>query len=172
MRLESDRKLLEERIESAMNIKKHNKIIGIVIAVVFDDANSVTVLAYPRVYTETWKEEASESEIEVALRTDVIQFVPNGINAESTYAVKPIEILYEEQFIDTQGNIFPVKDTVDESLYRSCNHNYVSGTEYWHTKNSDGSCKLTAYSTERCSKCDDVVRGNRLYEGNYDICPH
>ncbi len=172
MRLESDRKLLEERIESAMNIKKHNKIIGIVIAVVLMTLNSVTALAYPRVYTETCKEEESEEQIELELRADILQFVPNGINEESTYAVRPIEILYEEQFIDTQGNIFPVKDTVDENLYRSCNHNYVSGTEYWHTKNSDGSCKLTAYSTERCSKCDDVVRGNRLYEGNYNICPH
>ena len=55
MRLESNRKLLEERIESAMNIKKHNKIIGIVIAVVLMTLNSVTVLAYPRVYTETCK---------------------------------------------------------------------------------------------------------------------
>lgn len=55
MRLESNRKLLEERIESAMNIKKHNKIIGIVIAVVLMTLNSVTALAYPRVYTETCK---------------------------------------------------------------------------------------------------------------------
>ena len=155
-----------------MNIKKHNKIIEIVIAVVLMTLNSVTALAYPRVYTETCKEEESEEQIELELRADILQFVPNGINEESTYAVRPIEILYEEQFIDTQGNIFPVKDTVDENLYRSCNHNYVSGTTCRHTKNSNGSCVIIAYSTERCSKCGDVVRGNRLYETNYDICPH
>lgn len=172
MRLESDRKLLEERIESAMNIKKHNKIIGIVIAVVLMTLNSVTVLAYPRVYTETWKEEASESEIEVALRTDLIQFVPNGINAESTYAVKPIEILYEEQFIDTQGNIFPVKDTVDENLYRSCNHNYVSGTTCRHTKNSNGSCVIITYNAERCSKCNNILLGDVISEFKSTVCPH
>ena len=72
MSLESNRKILEERIKSAMNMKKHNKIIGIIVAVGLMMLNSVTVLAYPRVYTETWKGEVSEEEVELELEADLL----------------------------------------------------------------------------------------------------
>ena len=89
-----------------------------------------------------------------------------------TYAENQIKILYEEQFVDMQGNIFPVKDTVNESLYRGCNHNYVSGTAHKHIKNSDGSCRIITYNAERCSICGNILKSDIISEFKYTICPH
>ena len=80
--------------------------------------------------------------------------------------------MYDNQFTDTDGNIYPLQDTMTANVYGNCSHTYVSGTMQEHSKNSDGSCVLITYSAKRCSKCGHVVKGNVLSEFKYTTCPH
>lgn len=175
--LGKEAKKIEERIENAMNMKKWSGMAAMLTVAILVMVNSLTVLAYPEVYTETLKEDVPEEQIEQFLEADLCQFVSEEADEEEkkrdlTSWVKQIEVRYEQQFLDINGNIFPINDTTSESLYRSCSHNYVSGTIDRHKRNADGSCILTTYSAERCSKCGHVITGNRLYSINFDICPH
>lgn len=180
MGLKGEAERLKERIENAMNRKKWNKTTGLVIAITAILINSLTVFAYPEVYYEGNEGEVTEAQIEKSLNVDLNQFIPDNASEgelkrkDIAYEQKKekIIIMYDNQFTDTDGNIYPLQDTMTANVYGSCSHTYVSGTIQGHSKNSDGSCVLTTYSAKRCSKCGYVVKGNRLYEINYDICPH
>ena len=168
---------IEERMENAMRTKKWNSVAAMLLVIILTMINSVTVLAYPKVHTITQKEEVSEEIIEMELNGDSIQFVPDDASEEEAkkdrgYIVRQIQVRYEEQFTDIDGNIFPVNDIANENMYSSCSHTYVSGTVSIHNKNKDGSCTMTAFSSKRCSKCGNVIIGNRLHVTNFDICTH
>ncbi|MDE7246922.1 MAG: hypothetical protein K2N43_03450, partial [Lachnospiraceae bacterium] len=79
------------------------------------------------------------------------------------------EILYDRQFTDEEGNIYPVPEAVPQ---RGCDHTYESGKETRHNKNSDGSCVVTAYKAQRCTKCGTVKLGDYISSTHYAVCPH
>jgi len=53
-----------------------------------------------------------------------------------------------------------------------CKHNYLAAQVSHHNKNSDGSCTITYYSAKRCSKCGEIVVGDRIATMTYVNCPH
>ncbi len=175
---------IEERMENAMRMKKWNSVAAMLLVIVLTMINSVTVLAYPKVHTMTQREAVSEEIIKMELNGGSIQFVPDDASEEELkkdrgYILRQIQVRYEEQFTDIDGNIFPVNDITNENKYSSCSHTYVSGIRSMHTKLTscsacrlDEGCTLTAFYAERCSKCRDVIMGNRLFVANFDLCSH
>ena len=83
-----------------------------------------------------------------------------------------IEFLYEKQFIDSEGNIYPYSDEETVTTDRSCSHDFVSGTLAEHTKRSDGGCEIKQYHAQRCGICGYVIRGKRISVSTYTVCPH
>lgn len=164
-------------MENAMRMKKWNSVAAMLLVIVLTMINSVTVLAYPKVHTMTQREAVSEEIIKMELNGGSIQFVPDDASEEELkkdrgYILRQIQVRYEEQFTDIDGNIFPVNDITNENKYSSCSHTYVSGTSSKHSRNKDGGCTITTFSSKRCSKCGNVITGNRLYVVNFDICTH
>ncbi len=104
-------------------------------------------------------------------------FITKGAGEEErkkdiAYEYVSMEIRYEKQFIDEYGNIYQVKDDMGASVYGSCNHEYVSGTYTEHKKNANGSCTITQYSAQRCSKCGNTEKGDELAVFKFNACPH
>lgn len=161
-------KKLKERMDNLMSRKKWNKVVAGVLVTVLAFANSITVFAYRDVHQEVMPDDASQDEIEFTLTSDVFTFEPEGKSWEDIQTLGEPEILYDNQFIDEEGNIYPITDPVQ----RGCSHTYEWGTETLHHSNSDGSCEVRKYHSQRCSKCGLVVRGEWMSTNTYNPCPH
>ncbi len=98
------------------------------------------------------------------MHSDII-FVPKGIEQQVIYFET---ILYDYQFVDEEGNIYPIEENV--SAMADCEHNYVDGVTMTHLKYASGGCKVTYYEAERCTKCGDVVRGDYICTMISDVC--
>lgn len=158
-----------------MNRKKCSKAAVWITAVLVTMVNSITVFAYPEINTVSGEWESVEEAEEFINNPGM--FITDGADEEErkkdiAYEYVNMEIRYEKQFMDEYGNIYQAKDDMGASVYGNCSHEYVSGTYTEHKKSSDGSCTVTQYSAQRCIKCGDVKKGNRLSVTNYDMCPH
>lgn len=166
---------IKERMDNLMKKKRWNRFAAVVLVMALTFANSMTVFAYRDTFHETAPEGTSQEDIERALESETFLFVPDGTSAEErqkyTLLQQP-EIRYDIQFADEEGNIYPVMEEKNASTYGSCSHTYVSGTATKHNKNSDGSCEIIMYSAQRCSKCGNIVWGEKINVVRYDVCPH
>ena len=175
MNFKGEMKRLSERMENAMNRKKCSRAAVWITAVLVTMVNSITVFAYPEINTVSGEWESVEEAEEFINNPGM--FITDGADEEErkkdiVYEYVNMEIRYEKQFMDEYGNIYQVKDDIGASVYGICSHEYVSGTITEHNKNADGSCTVTQYSAQRCSKCGDVKKNNRLVVMNCDSCPH
>lgn len=165
-------KRVKERMDNLMRKKKWNRFAAgtLVAALIF--ANSMTAFAYRDGYNEVAPEDMSEEEIEFALESDVVLFThKEAVGEVFSEFDEPDgeEILYDNQFTDEAGNIYPVPDA---EPHGSCDHNYEPGVQTRHNKNSDGSCDVRKYNAERCSKCGTVKIGEFISSYHYAVCPH
>lgn len=168
----SNMRRVKERVDNLMRKKKWNRFATgtLVAALIF--ANSMTALAYKDGVNEFVPEDASQEHIEEVLQSDTFLFAPDGISEETKIDLEDeeetIELLYDRQFVDEEGNIYYIPDEEPHG----CDHDYVSGTEYRHNSNSDGSCVVTKYKAQRCSKCGTVIQGDLISRTYYPVCPH
>lgn len=168
-------KKLKERIENLMKRRKWNKVAAGILVTVLAFANSMTVFAYRDVVQQEVPEGTSAEDIEEILHRNSLVFVPDGVDVDVEQMLaqqdtaENIVIQYDRQFVDTEGNIYPIPDA---GVYRGCTHDYVSGTEIGHTKHSDGGCLVVVYSSKRCSKCGYIVQGDEISRTYYKVCPH
>lgn len=163
----------EERIRTIMrksNRSRKTKVLSGMLMAVMIFANSLTVFAYPQVdRIEKGEDCTSQEEFYVPGEERECVFVPDGMNSE--YNVDVV-ILYEKQFVDEEGNIYPVEDMIE--TYASCTHYFVPGTLQEHEKHADGSCTTYVYEAQRCMKCRLVLKGALIPTStvSYVQCPH
>lgn len=156
---------LYERIEWIMKCGKEKKQLNGILSALLVCAlvllNSITVLAYeevsvvPAVFVEDMK----------SIRMSDVEFTPTGEIDSFTDIV-----LYDEQFVDENGNIYPVNEKAH--TYANCNHTYISGTYKQHNKNSDGSCTMTYYESQYCTKCGNCIIGKQISQATFTQCVH
>lgn len=168
---------IKERIENLMNKKRWSRAAAVTLVAALTLANSMTVFAYKDTFHRELHEDASQEEIEMAVQNDTFTFVPEESDAEVTLEFKESEIpeciqeiLYDGQFVDEDGNIYPIPE--DNGIEPHCNHNFVNGTGYGHTKTSGGGCVVTEFYAQRCSKCGYVIQGEEISRVIYKVCPH
>lgn len=113
----------------------------------------------------------------MTMQNDSFMFVPDEIEEEAVQEFKESEvvkggqeILYDIQFVDEAGNIYPI--TEDETIEPHCNHTFVSGTGYDHTPTSDGGCIMREFRAQRCSKCGYIIQGDEISRTIFKVCPH
>lgn len=163
-------KLVCERMDNLMRKKKWNRLAAGVLAVTLIMANSMTVFAYRDTVHEIMPESTSQEEIDMMLESDVLEFVPGTADAAEDTFEQEIVMLYEDEFIDGEGNIYPVPE--DNGISTYCNHVYVAGTERVHHPFSDGGCEVREYNSQRCAKCGQILRGDWVATYTYAKCPH
>lgn len=180
--LSKDTKIIEERIENIMNGKKNSKIrkcLGAVALAVSMFVCSLTAFAYEDVH----KVEADE-EVFVTEMDDVVTegnfhvaeaFIFEGGDGISMLGsiqddIDMIEILYNEQFIDEDGNIYEVNTEIQP--YEACSHEIKSGTYARHIVYNDGHCTVSYYNAEWCVVCGYVWVHDYKYTVTFDTCPH
>lgn len=73
-------------------------------------------------------------------------------------------ICIDENGITSNGEVKPL--TIE------CNHNYITIRASQHSKNLDGSCTLTYYNANRCTKCNNIVIIDDIASTTYNKCPH
>ena len=182
-------KKIEIRMENIMGNRKKMKcvtaaiVIGILIL-----TNSLTVFAYENVYyEETSKElvEVVKDDLNISTLDEndlnendfgEIQFAffPDGMELCEVEGFKwneclP-EIIYDEQFVDEEGNIYPIQNQIN--TYAICEHQYISGTASSHHMNPDGGCTTILYSALRCTKCGHTEKGEEIGSYTLKVCPH
>lgn len=170
-------KQLKKRMENVMRMKKWNKTAAGVVVAALVFVNSLTVFAYEDTIHVEPQEVVSQGDVDYFMDGEAWQFISDEFEVgtlEATEVYIPFtgEIRYEKQFIDAEGNIYEVQDEETASVYRSCNHTYVSGREAIHNKQSDGSCIVRVYDAQRCSKCGWILLGDFISETKYAKCPH
>ena len=95
-----------------------------------------------------------------------IAFAENGVSLPFELNEK---ILFQEQFIDENGNI----SEADKTVRNSCSHSVtVDGTYQKHELHNDGSCKIKNYNAKRCKECGTLIIGNFISEAYYPKCIH
>jgi len=163
-----DQKNAQERIELIMKprsskSKKKMAAVGMFTAMVM--ASSLTAFAYPHVY------QVEDTAVEVA--EDVIDgnafWAPE--RGEKGFDISQVQILYDEQFVDETGMIYPAKPN---SMRKIClfGHDIVSGYFQTHVKDDNGGCTVKVYESTRCTKCDTIWVGDLQSTTTWVKCPH
>lgn len=162
----SSEEILKERISCIMGNeqkKKWNKVLVGLLMGVLVFANSLTALANP-VVTEVDK---ADFQKEVDYEYEFV-----FTSEDDLFVVDMGEIIYDTQFVDESGNIYPVSLGEPIETMTVCNHIYVSGKIQRHIENSNGGCVVEEYSAKRCSKCGYIIWGDFLSSHTYAVCPH
>lgn len=170
-------KRIRERMDNLMKNRKWNRVATGVLAAVLVFANSITVFAYRDTVHREIQDEITQEIVEEKLVNNELMFVPDGADVENTEAMDTladglndeIDFLYDRQFVDEEGNIYPAEDG---GPYRGCNHNFVQGKTYDHLPYADGGCKVCVYDSERCTKCGYIIDKSLISTTTFTVCPH
>lgn len=125
--------------------------------------NSLTALAYPKVYH---------------VKIGVIETAEDSLGGgnfwvddctKGGYGMFSDTILYEEQFVDENDQIYVVNssDKVEVCLV----HDKMLGVVQVHMKDDEG-CIIEIYEANRCTKCGMVWKGEMIYKARKIPCPH
>lgn len=79
-------------------------------------------------------------------------------------------ILYDEQFVDAEGNIRPAS-LVNGRVF-CLKHDKVPGYFQTHVKNADGGCTVKTYEGVTCIYCETIWLGDLYATSKYGKCPH
>ena len=172
-----DVRKIKERMENLMKRKKWNRVAAITLVAALALANSITVLAYRDVFERELPDDTTQEEIEMTIKNDAFLFVPEGTEGEVWQEFEPSEVqevvqefLYDSQFTDDAGNIYPILEY--DGIEPYCDHTFISGIGADHTKTSDGGCVVREFYAKRCSKCGYVIQGDETSRHIYAKCPH
>lgn len=166
--------LTKERVENIMreNGKKCSRkakfAMGVLTSMIWI-VSSVPVFAYDGVTVLRLKGD------EELIREECEGFFDNEIfismNGNILFEEEDVDIRFEEQFVDEDGNIYEVDLNAGERA--GCTHpTLVSGTYQKHEKNSSGGCVLKSYNANRCNGCGSMFLGSLISESKYIVCPH
>ncbi len=165
-------KELKERLEAIMGKKK--KYFGEIASALMVAAavllNSFTVMAYQDV--QVWAGNGDQ-DLELLEPGMEMGFQAKGSSRECKFRPEEwrLKILYDDQFVDEEGNIYPIAEAGD-AVYASCRHQYEEGTAYSHAMNGSGGCAVTVYKAQRCTLCGIVIQGEQIGVFQYNVCTH
>lgn len=82
-------------------------------------------------------------------------------------------ILYDEQIVDMDGNIYPVdKSRIREGLCWLLGHDIIDAYLQNHMENDDGGCTVRTFKCTTCIYCHTIWVGDLYATSRYVRCPH
>lgn len=129
-RFGDDAQKIKERMENLMRMKKWSRVAAVTLVTVLAFANSMTVFAYREPFERETTEEVSAEELNEMLNEDTFLFAPEGTGEDEAQDYEmltdttnyAINVLYENQFVDETGNIYPIME--DDGIEPHCNHTW------------------------------------------------
>lgn len=178
--LSKEGKFLSERMDNVMEKKRIGKIrtcVGSIAMAVALFVSSLTAFAYEDVY----EREAQDSVVsakwidrdsdEMVNDIETWFYVDADVPADSMLIIaENAPVLYDEQFIDADGNVYEVHS--DASPYLNCNHSFKDGVFAQHITYKDGSCIMEYYEGQMCTICAYTIVGDVINIVTYLKCPH
>ena len=165
--LKSDDKGIDKRIDvikTRRGIGRKEKAILTVVFGLLVFVDSLTALAYPDVHhVKIVVTEAAEDSV-AGGNFWKYDYVEDG------YSMHTDVILYNEQFVDDGGQIYPI-DSGEEQIV-CLEHDIISGIVQIHIKEDDGGCIVETYEGTRCRKCGAVWKGELLRKAKKFPCSH
>ncbi len=79
-------------------------------------------------------------------------------------------VLYDEQFVDEEGNITPASGIQGRVI--CFKHDIISGYFQTHVKNDKGGCTVKTYKSTQCIYCNTIWLGDLCAVDEYTKCPH
>ena len=79
-------------------------------------------------------------------------------------------ILYDEQFVDEDGNITPVSGISAQTI--CLGHRIVKGYFQTHVDDGKGGCVVKTYHSTQCVYCYTIWMGDLYAVTEYVKCPH
>ena len=153
----SGTKEIKERILEMKTEKKKRRLLPVLLAMVMVVTEAVAAFAYdPAPTFEATPGLEPDPDAEVVLG---ILYEPYDLYGSNT----------GDTFVDDEGNTYTISSKVSRA---SCSHNYVATTIAEHELHSDGSCTVTYYSVQRCTKCGDTKNKTFITSGSFGKCPH
>lgn len=92
------------------------------------------------------------------------------VNCECEEGAHGTCVLYDEQFVDMDGNITPVSGISGRTL--CFKHRIVEGYFQTHVKDGKGGCTVKTYHSTQCVYCYTIWMGDLCATGRYVTCPH
>lgn len=156
-----------EKIMIEKKVKAWKKVVAAGMFGILVIANSLTALAYPEIHEIKSNAAMTEAgNIENGIWSyDMTGDVSEGIGSDL-----PEVILYDEQFTDELGNIYPVDSCAPQKFCFS--HDKQPGTFTSHAKDDNGGCIVCVYKGTRCYKCSTIWLDELVSTTNYTKCPH
>lgn len=167
--LSKNAEIIQERMELIMDGEKRkskwNGLLAILLIGGMTVLNSVTVLAYEEVKVLQVTEDKKIADIQT-MNVETC-FTPYGFEGENLWVDT---ILYDKQFEDEAGNIYPVKEGAIP--YADCSHVFISGVYKDHNLKEGGGCTIDYYEGQYCNKCGYCVIGEKIGESSFVKCLH
>lgn len=164
--LSKNAQVAKKRIVILMKPKKRKKsqtLLAALLMVIVFLGNSWTALAYPQVYDANLEEE-------IAFSADMeIYLIPEGV--EPKYKIPEYTVVYDNQFVDEEGNIYPIYETAAVA-YETHIHKWLTGEQQVHEAAADGGCTMTVYATKYCPKCKTGGERTFINEIRFAVCTH
>lgn len=164
--LENNYGTAEERVNLIMKRKKVKMLGKLAATFVFAAmllVNSLTALAYPNVF-----------HVDSDVAVDNAYIVGNySMYGESGIDVPTDVILYDEQIIDKDGNIFPAGSASTYGVICSIfGHDEQDCYFESHIRNGSGGCEVKVYNARTCLKCNHIWVDSWYATYTYATCPH
>ena len=158
---------IDKRIALLKNrkcIRAREKAVTICIFVLLVFLSSLTALAYPKVHH---------------VKSETISVAEDSVDgnnfwiydyAEDGYGTFTDIVLYDEQFVGEDGQIYPVDFGIEQDV--CSDHNIVSGVVQIHQKDDSNGCTIETYEGTRCVECNTMWKGDLLRRARKVPCPH
>mgnify|MGYP001044988860 CR=1 FL=1 len=89
---------------------------------------------------------------------------------EEGHSVEGSIILYNAQFVDEDGNVYPVSEITPQVFCPG--HEKYDGYFQTHVADGKGGCTVKTYKGVKCVICDTIWLGDLINTSIYAKCPH
>lgn len=157
---------IKERIYFIMRKRKTTSLLVTLLTLGMTLCSSIPILAYQEA-TVIYIENSTGKNVFLEDSNDTVWIIEQP--ASDNLLADPWPIIYDEQFVDSNGAIYPIKESAEKA---SCQHSYVDGIYQKHRPTGNGGCTVITYSCQRCSRCQAVEMGAYISAIDYATCPH
>lgn len=170
-----DKKAMEERVKNIMEKntgKKWSRRAASLLLVLTLWVTSLTALAYDDV---NWWEGSMSKTVDGTLHQARMNYAYVMLQEDAAsleLELSSIPILYEREYVDGEGNVYPFMEGAQPKAPICIFHSYQAVRIVEHYLADEGDCEVYYYNADRCEKCGKTKNKTFLSSAHYAVCPH